>query len=151
MDVSNVSYDPETGMLTRIKKKGTAPAGPFTLGNHPNGYGYIRNNGKRYLAHRVAWYIHTGEIPDTVDHINGNKRDNRIVNLRNVTRAQNSQNMKMSKRNTSGIQGIRRVSKNRWRANRSKEVLGHFACIGLAIKARNEATAHYHENHGRSN
>lgn len=57
--------------------------------------GYIRCNNT--YVHRLAWYIHYNEIPNYIDHINGDKTDNRIVNLRSVTPQKNSFNMHESK------------------------------------------------------
>lgn len=61
----------------------------------------------RFLSHRVALAMSTGsEPPDEVDHINGNPRDNRLENLRVGTHAENGQNLKLAKNNTSGYMGV---------------------------------------------
>ena len=143
------AYVADTGIIHRTVAKGRAKVGPVRCHQNPNGYLYLKHNYKNVLYHRLAWFIHNGVWPDRVDHINGIKTDNRLVNLRDVSPAMNSQNMALSKRNKSGMQGIRRVSVNRWRADKSSTVLGHFACLGQAIKARQAAVADYHPNHGR--
>jgi hypothetical protein len=72
--------------------------------------GYIRLNiaGQRVLAHRLAWAFHYGSFPHgQIDHINGNRADNRIENLRVVTNGQNGQNRrKVAKNNRSGLAGV---------------------------------------------
>ena len=82
-----LSYDPDTGLFSR---EGSTPiANPSS-----DGYTRIGIKGRKYLAHRLAWFFVHGETPDTIDHINGEKSDNRIANLRNVTQAQNLLNKK---------------------------------------------------------
>lgn len=87
-----VNYDPETGIITRI-------SGRFSgkIVNHTNSKGYIRANflGRLMLAHVVAWIITYGKYPDgEIDHANGIRNDNRIINLRDVTHQQNMWNSK---------------------------------------------------------
>ena len=59
------------------------------VGMHGNGYSMVG----RLLVHRVVWFLHKGYWPDTIDHINGVRTDNRIENLRDVSQAQNSTNV----------------------------------------------------------
>ena len=68
---------------------------------------------KIYSIHRIIWEMFNGPIPTgmVIDHMNGNPWDNRIENLRVVTHRQNVQNAKKSKRNTSGITGVRWTNK----------------------------------------
>lgn len=104
-----VHYDPETGEIRRIVKViNSTNIGEVVVGNVSH-YGYLRINilGKRYLQHRIAWLYMYGEYPDgDMDHINQVKTDNRICNLRKVTRSQNMQNTGKPKNNTSGTRGI---------------------------------------------
>jgi hypothetical protein len=95
-----------------------------------------------YRAHRLAWlYVHDVWPDDQIDHINGCRDDNRIANLREVTNAQNMQNLhRPHSRNTSGYLGVHFVrERNRWgaqiRDNGRKRNLGHFATAEEASAA----------------
>jgi hypothetical protein len=95
--------------------------------------------------------MHYGEIPDVIDHIDGDTRNNRIENLRTATRSQNSMNCKMRKSNTSGVKGVYwHRTASAWTASiRVSKVLTHlgtFADRFDAICARKSAEAkHYGE------
>ena len=78
-----------------------------------NGYIIISIFEVRYLAHRIIWFIETGEWPaDPLDHVNGKRADNRKCNLREVTNAENMRNTKVFKNNTSGTIGVYKDSRN---------------------------------------
>jgi hypothetical protein len=120
-----------------------------------NGYAYISIDGVKYLAHRIAWKMFHNTEPDNIDHVNGDRADNRIANLRSVDRDTNARNMRKSKRNTSGVTGVSwRAARNKWRAyimvDNKQITLGHFSTIEEAAKAREEASRiyDYHPNHG---
>jgi hypothetical protein len=110
------------------------------------------------LAHRVIWALQTGEWPQQhIDHINGDKQDNRWENLRCVSRRSNMRNRKLSSNNSSGCHGVSRVSKGEgWRARihtaAGEKLLGVYDDRNDAIAARKAAEKlyGYHENHGRS-
>lgn len=123
----------------------------------PNTRGYIRISlfGRKYQAHRVIWALHYGEWPkDQIDHINGVKSDNSIVNLRVVTDAENRKNMPLRSDNKSGVSGVRH-RKNCWITeivvNRKNIHIGCFENFEDAVAARKAAEIQYgfHENHGR--
>lgn len=80
--------------------------GPALNASKGNGYKMGRIMGKAALAHRVAWKIHYGDEPDVIDHINRDKADNRIANLRSVSQRLNCRNGKMRKNNSSGVTGV---------------------------------------------
>lgn len=88
-----LSYDPETGVFRRLKAKGRARAGDVVGYLEPNGYWRIYLGGEMISAHRLAWFYVYGQWPlNQIDHINRNRSDNRIANLRDVTRAVNLKN-----------------------------------------------------------
>ena len=93
-------YDPATGVFTRLCR--TAPnADAGDVPTTENGKGYIRFriNKKKYYAHRVAWFYMTGEWPkQDIDHINGDTRDNRWANLRDVSTQVNCENQSRAQR-----------------------------------------------------
>lgn len=104
-----LSYDPETGVFIRIQSYGRPNLCGKPLGTL-SAYGYIVvwYKGKVYRAHRLAWYFVYGEFPENfIDHINENKIDNRIVNLREATDAQNKTNISTPPAtNKSGFLGV---------------------------------------------
>lgn len=113
-------------------------------------------DGKTYKQHRLVWLYFNGSLPDgQIDHINQNKTDNRISNLRVVTNLENCRNKGKSKANTSGVTGVYLDKRtNRWRAiiciEGKNKNLGFYASKKEAAIARKEAEAKYgfHENHG---
>lgn len=91
----NHKYCPETGRIWR-RKKTTGEWSETALSVDSGGYNRIcatvNKKSKEIAAHRFAWYIHYGEIPNEIDHINRIKTDNRIQNLANGTHADNMRN-----------------------------------------------------------
>jgi hypothetical protein len=142
--LENLSYDEFTGVFIRksnpnSKSKIGDVAGYITS----NGYIFIGVGGKQYLAHRLAILYCYGYMPKCVDHINGNRLDNRIINLRPCERRQNCYNMMMKKSNKSGVKGVcwsRQKSKweARIRANGIRHHIGFFSKISDAESAIKE-------------
>ena len=111
--------------------------------------------GRQYKAHRVIWAMARGYWPNQIDHINHNRSDNRIVNLRSVTQQENGRNQSLASDNTSGRVGVRWFkAAKKWRAqivvDGEGKWLGDFDDIKEAISARKEAEKKYgfHNNHG---
>lgn len=108
-------------------------------------------------AHRLALYMRGINIPTgmEVDHIDGNKLNNKLENLRIVSRVENNRNTKTGKNNTSGVKGVHwDKGVGKWRAviwvNKKCIQLGVFDYLDDARAARESAKIKYgfHSNHG---
>ncbi len=146
-----VDYDPETGVMTwRWRDEGPEWWNARYAGKAcgKNVKGHIRlafrlANGKRHSTsvHRLAWYIVYGHPPkNEIDHLNRNRADNRINNLRCVTRSVNLRNASMKRNNTSGVTGVYLLKgKGKWLAkgwaNGKSAYLGLFDDIAEAEAA----------------
>lgn len=114
-------YDAETGIFTRrvsVGRHGRHKAHVVAGTRQNHGYVVMCVDGRRYMAHRLAWLYMYGEWPSCdIDHLNGVRNDNRLANLRLATRAQNMQNVRHHKHNTSGYKGVSWMpSRRKWRA-----------------------------------
>lgn len=114
-----------------------------------SGYVYIRIDNVLYREHRLIWKMLKGEEPDTLDHINRKRNDNRIENLRSVSDSENCYNSTQRKDNTSGVKGVSwNKLKNKWRVyiNVSKKrlELGHYDDFEYACLVADEARDKYH-------
>lgn len=140
-----LSYNPETGEITRILSYGRAISGQiFTDAN------VISVDGIHLRANRIAWALHNGMWPPDdyyIDHINGIKADNRICNLRLATPTQNQQNKAGMGQYAKGVTWRDRKEKP-WQAkirvNGLRIHLGSFATEQEAANAYNEAATKYH-------
>jgi hypothetical protein len=105
---SDLRYDPATGCLWWLRneqrKQTSNPAGWFDT---KIGYPRIQYRGKAYLSHRIIWCMQTGRWPKhEVDHKDGNPRNNKWLNLRAATRAENMANKFTKTQNRSGHKGV---------------------------------------------
>ena len=94
------AYDPNTGLFVHKTTAKHVKIGSIAGCKSVYGYITLKINGVGYYAHRIAWYMYYSVEPDSsldIDHINGIRSDNRICNLRLVTRSQNTQNLKTAK------------------------------------------------------
>ena len=143
-----MDYDPETGSFYWKPRRAGCPGG---------GYWQIRIKGRCYYAHQLAWlYVH-GEWPsEEIDHINRDRLDNRIANLRAADRCQNQQN-KLQSNNKSGFKGVSlhnpRLAKP-WQAQITvrgqHHHLGNFSTPEEAHEAYKEAAARLHGEFART-
>lgn len=105
--VSHLHYDPYTGVFRRrIALCNKVKVGDIAGRTDTSGYSAIRVCGRLYKAHRLAWLYVYGEMPVVIDHINGVKSDNRILNLRNCTSKQNAENQKLRSNNKTNHRGV---------------------------------------------
>lgn len=167
-----LDYNPDTGVLTWKYRdvKWFASTGSYKswntkYANKNAGTVTVGFGGKRYLklyilskmnwGHRVIWLHTNGRWPEQVDHINGDGADNRLINIREVSRSENMKNMRKTSANSSGVTGVYwNKATSSWRAIivvRGKPVqIGMFGNLPDAAKARKKAEIKYgfHENHG---
>lgn len=111
-------YDPETGTFRWLRSGMGRNADLSAGGLGKNGYVYIAVEGRKYLAHRLAWLWANGCWPKAlIDHKNMNRADNRLANLREADQVRNSANADKKKNNTSGFKGVAKVTNcERWTA-----------------------------------
>jgi len=126
------------------------------IGSISRGYRVVKIKGKTYPVHHLVWLLFHKELPEQfIDHINHDRLDNRITNLREVTPQENMRNQSLSKANTSGFTGVRfHKDSGKYYAyiyiDGFEKSLGYFDTKEEAILARIKANKEYgfHENHG---
>jgi hypothetical protein len=155
-------YEPETGKLfwlecEEVHRSGRAAHNKEAF-TPKTKHGYLHGSidGKKLYSHRVAWAIYHGAWPQKqVDHINGDRADNRISNLREVSNAENAKNRGLMPHNKSGVCGVYWCKANQnWVASikmdGKNKHLGSFSDISDAKEARKEAQSllGYSKRHG---
>ena len=142
MKKGTVFIYPKEGRIDRLQKGGILKTNIGTPGY--KGYVQVEIDGKKDRVHRVIWSHVNGSIPKgmVIDHINGNKADNRIANLRLVTCSQNSQNrhgpQANSKSKVKGVSFIPRLNK----FEASIQVNGKKTSLGFHVTADDAAAAY---------
>ena len=149
--VSRLKYDPETGLFTRIKSVpgNKGKEGSIAGGVSVQGYVEINFRGGKKKAHRLAWLYMTGEWPEKdVDHINGDRSDNRWENLREADDSMNAQNQRRpNRRGTTGYLGASRFG-GRFRAQIQVDgVVRHIGLYDTALEAHEAYVAKKRELH----
>lgn len=154
----NDVFDYKDGWLIwKIKPSNSVNPGDIVKTKNRAGYIVFAFMGKQYRSHRVIWEIKNKPIPEgmEIDHINHIRDDNRIDNLRVVTRRENLKNQSIQTNNSSGYTGIRYdKTRGKWKVSIKNigklKHIGYFQNIEEAISARKDAEVKYdfHENHG---
>ena len=148
-----LDYNPDTGVLTWRAK----PSQGIKIGRQagtPTSEGYLalQINKKKMYAHRAIWlHVHGVWPAEEIDHINRNRADNRLVNLRAATRLENSHNTGKHVTNTSGHKGVTFHRRNKqWQvqlsANNKTFYVGQFAQLTDAVQARAIAEIFLHRS-----
>jgi len=118
------------------------------------GYEKVIFRKKEYLVHRIVFALHNGFMPKMLDHIDGNKTNNKIENLREATKKENGYNRKLNKNNKSGIKGINwHKNNNKWQVSINvdgkQKYLGCFKDIEIAKKVIELNRVEHHKNFAR--
>lgn len=142
-------YCPINGNASRVRKARRGKSKTGTIGSI-NSIGYITGyiGGKNQNLHRVAWQLYWGIEPDTVDHIDHDRANNVMANLRNVTKRENHLNSKRSV----GVYPYRGRFKAQICVNGSTIHIGVYDTYTEAKSARKHAEQLYgfHKNHGNN-
>lgn len=128
-DGGNLRWNILTGSLTREEKRHNTLHGGKVAGcAGDKGYTLVTLKGVQYMAHIIVFFLHEGKWPtEMIDHINGNRGDNRPENLREATASENSCNSKTSSRNSSGVKGVSwNTRKGKWKVRVTKAGKCHF-------------------------
>jgi hypothetical protein len=144
-------YNEDTGVLLwRNHRNAKARAGSAVGSIHRTGYRITMINKKNYAVHLLIWQFVYEEIPNQIDHINGNKADNRLCNLRACNASENGRNKRLQSNNSTGFKGVSFCIREgsyqatcRW--NGSKKWLGYHATAELAHAAYVKFAS---QNHG---
>jgi hypothetical protein len=144
-----LEYDPDTGIFRWKLDRGAKTKTGDRAGYNHAGYRRIEINDVGYLAHRLVWLYIYGYIPTELDHINGIKHDNRLCNLREASRKENSINRNKRTDNSSGYKGVNwHKAANKWQArimvNGKRLQLGWFETPEDAYLAYCAAAKEFH-------
>ena len=129
---SGLDYDQETGKLVwKMGRRSGSPAGTVTK------KGYVRVKlDKNYMAHRIIWAMFYGYWPkNMIDHIDGDRSNNRISNLREATPSQNAINSKIKSTNSCGVKGIYKKN-NVWVVQINGKYAGSYKTMAEATSVR---------------
>ena len=144
-------YDAESGMLLwRYGNKRNVKPWQEAKALNGNGYVCVKIQGKDYPAHRIIWlYVHGAFPKEFIDHKNRIRNDNRLCNLRDVSRSDNNQNISLPSHNKSGHMGVSWIkNRNCWTVtvavNKKNKWLGYYKNLDDAIVARKEGEKQYY-------
>jgi hypothetical protein len=129
LKLTGISYNPKTGVISRNGKP--------VMGSDSQEYRKIKINRRWYRQHRVAWFLAYGFWPKYIDHINKDKKDNRLHNLRACTASMNKLNVGLQSNNTTGVKGVTFDSNSgKWRVQYRNKHIGLFNSFNEAVQRR---------------
>lgn len=142
-------YDQETGVFTRRIYRGHTSL-PGTVAGTVGSHGYLSAclAGRHVLLHRLAWFYVHGEWPENIDHVDRDRLNNRLANLRECSLQENNWNLPQMATNRSGVKGVTwDKSKRKWfasiRVNGKTKSLGRYHDINEAARAYADAVKQY--------
>lgn len=148
-----LDYDPETGFFRyKLRTNPNTVPGEIITTLNEDGYVMISVQGVRMRGHRIAWVWMTGKWPNRdIDHINGQRADNRYLNLREANRSQNLMNGGLRKSNRSGVVGVHFCAeRQKWvaqiKVQKRTVGLGRFEQFQDAVHARKKAEERYYKS-----
>lgn len=150
---SVLEYREDVGELFwKVTRSQNARKGSAAGTDHNSGYRAVHLCGKIYLSHRLIWAIMYGNWPiNYIDHIDGNKKNNKLENLREASKSQNCQNSRVRKDSTSGSKGVNwHTRKKKWtvrvQANKARKFIGYFDTFEEATIAAKMAQEELHQD-----
>lgn len=145
-------YDADTGeLIWRVTKSAKAPRGSVAGSAGSKGHIYVQIDHMMYAAHQIVFLLHHGYLPVEIDHIDKDKTNNRIENLRARTSSQNKGNIGLLRNNRSGYKGVSLNSRSgKWHAqikiHGKQTYLGRFDTPeGAALRYNEAARDHFGE------
>lgn len=150
-------YNQDTGYFIRkVETSVATKIGDMAGYTNRQGYVQMRVHGKTYQAHSLAWLYVFGEMPSLIDHIDGNRSNNAITNLRIADRSMNGFNREKKCASSSVFKGVLWSKKyGKWEAkisaNRKRKHIGYFKCEQEAAHAYNKAAIELHGEYARLN
>lgn len=148
------TYDSKTGSIFNRTSKTNRRSGERAESQEAGGYLVVSIRGALFKAHRMAWLLHYGSEPTgVIDHIDGNRKNNAIENLRDAKHHMNMCNRPAPPHNTSGIKGVSRHGR-KWRASvtvdRKRHNLGTFERKEDAAAVVRDARIRLHGEYARN-
>jgi hypothetical protein len=149
-----VEYLPSGELQRKITTSPRAKKGDIVGNVGKRGYKYFSINAVKYYNHRIIWLLHHKSLPAYIDHIDGNRLNNKIENLRACDLSQNLCNARIRKSSTSGFKGVSWFkSRQKWKARihmyGKEHHIGYFASKNEAIEAVMKARLEIHKEFAR--
>lgn len=154
------TYSPDGNLIWKVQKakrtKIRTIAGWINTDVHGQKYMNIELDGKSYKLHRIIFMYHYGFVPKRIDHIDGNRLNNKIENLREVTASQNAMNSSVRKNSKSGFKNVfLDKTSGKWRVqfkiNGKSYSFGSYEDLELADLVAQEARSKYQGAFARNN